>query len=348
MINPHLSLQNQLDQLQQEFDLSQIGISDLKSPVTIDFYEKWLAENSYGNMNYLQNHFETKKNPKSLNQQFNSAISITQSYFPAERPLKIKIPARIAMYSQNEDYHHWVKNKLKLIIEKLKMVYPDEVFEPYVDSGPILEKDWAYQSGLGWFGKNTCLIHPKKGSLFFVAEILTSLKAETKAEILPDFCGTCTRCIDICPTGALVSPRNMKADHCISYLTIESKTAPPIELRTKIGDWFFGCDLCQTVCPWNIKIHKTLEQKPQLDLTPENREEIIQFFRVILTSSNKQLQKQFYGTPLFRAAGFGLKRNALIVIANQKLKELESEVLALSKEDKLSELALWSLNQISL
>lgn len=173
------------------------------------------------------------------------------------------------------------------------------------------------------------------------------MKAETKAEILPDFCGTCTRCIDICPTGALVSPRNMKADHCISYLTIESKTAPPIELRTKIGDWFFGCDLCQTVCPWNIKIHKTLEQKPQLDLTPENREEIIQFFRVILTSSNKQLQKQFYGTPLFRAAGFGLKRNALIVIANQKLKELESEVLALSKEQKLSELALWSLNQIS-
>lgn len=348
MISSPDSLQNRLEAFQAELGLSQIGISDLKSPITIDFYEKWLSENSFGNMNYLKTHFEAKKNPKTLNQSFNSAISVTQNYFPAERPLDVQIPARIAMYSQNEDYHYWVKEKLKLLIAKLQTVYPDEVFEPYVDSGPILEKDWAYQSGLGWFGKNTCLIHPKKGSLFFVAEILTSLKAEAKAEILPDFCGTCTRCIDVCPTGALASPRNMKADHCISYLTIESKTAPPTELRTKIGDWFFGCDLCQTVCPWNVKIHKTLEQKPKLELTSENHEELIPFFRMILTSSNKQLQKRFYGTPLFRAAGFGLKRNALIVIANQKLKELSPEVKALHKDEKLSELAGWTLAQISL
>lgn len=381
-----------LEQIKSELGFDQIGISDIKIPITIDFYEKWLMDKTHGTMDYLNTHFEIKKNPRLISSELKSVISITQSYFPIQKEISVKVPARIAMYSQNQDYHYWLKDKLNLSIKKLKLQYPEHTFLPYTDSGPILEKDWAYQAGLGWFGKNSCLIHPKKGSLFFVAEILTTLNIDTlvnttidlnnkptvtstlnftpssnstasttlvtsgyskvnsslndSESFMHDFCGTCTRCIDACPTQAIVEPKKVQADRCISYLTIESKTAPPLELRSKINDWFFGCDICQTVCPWNLKLHPGLERAQTLTLKEDQRSELINFFKGILQSSNKSLQKQFYGTALFRAAGFGLKRNALVVITNQKFTELKPEVSLLIKDSKLSELAEWCLIQL--
>lgn len=336
-----------LEEIKSHLDFAQIGISALNEPMTIDFYKKWLTDDNIGSMKYLADHFEIKKNPRLLNENLQSVISFTYRYYPAPFPSDEKYPVRTAAYSKNKDYHFWVKDKLNQAIETLKQQFPDDLFLPFVDSGPVLEKDWAHQSGLGWFGKNTCLIHPKQGSFFFIAEILSSIQHTEKNKIMHDFCGTCTQCMDSCPTGALIAPRVMKANHCISYLNIESKTVPPLELRSKMNDWFFGCDICQTVCPWNIKIHKDLKSDPVLKLTAPEQQNQILFFKEILTSSNKQLQKKFIGTPLFRAAGFGLKRNALVVIGNKKIKELQNEVLLLKTDSKLSELAEWCLQQLS-
>lgn len=337
-----LDINQILEKIKSHRNFDQIGLSKINTPVTIDFYMKWLNENHYGSMAYLKDHAAVKADPRRLDSNLNTVISFTHAYYPAPFPSAIDLPTKVALYAQNNDYHFWFKEKLNQAIEDLKAAFPNDIFLAYVDSGPILEKDWAYQSGLGWFGKNTCLIHPKKGSLFFIAEILTSLKIEetSSKKTVHDFCGTCTACIDACPTNAIKHPRHIKADDCISYLTIESKTTPPIDLRQKIGDWFFGCDICQTVCPWNIKLHKTFDYK--IDSKAE-----IDFFKDILISSNKQLQKKFYGSPLHRSAGFGLKRNALIVIANKKITALRNEVLLLIQDKKLGELAQWCLNQLT-
>ena len=338
--------------------MDQIEVGRGHARVTIRFYESWLQENHFGTMTYLKDHYDVKKNPQLLDQRLQSVISVAQSYHPIVQPHAEKNPARVALYAQNMDYHFWLKEKLKQIVMKLQTQFPDEIFLPYVDSGPILERNWAYENRLGWFGKNTCLIHPEKGSLFFIAEIMTSKAVSDLAfprglEPLPDFCGKCQKCIDICPTQALVSPRKMKADQCISYLTIESKETPPVELRSKIGDWFFGCDLCQTVCPWNEKVFrkKEISRTPdtstalRLDLSTTEKEELVTYFRWILTASHKQIQKKTLGSPLARAGAKGLKRNALIVIANQKLVELKPEVEALDLEP-LSELKHWALAQL--
>jgi epoxyqueuosine reductase len=346
-------------ELINQLGLDQVSFIPLSQPITISFYNKWLNQNYYGSMNYLKDHAEMKGDPRKINPAYHSVITVTQSYFPAVNPVSIPLPARTALYAQNNDYHFWLKEKLNLIIEHLKIKYPDEIFAPYVDSGPILEKDIAYRAGHGWFGKNSCLIHPQKGSLFFVAEILTSLQLEQSnfLEIAPkpDMCGTCTRCMDICPTSAIVEPKVIKADQCISYLTIESKTAPPLAMRSRINDWFFGCDLCQTVCPWNEKVFRTHQISKThltsthnlLDIDQDEYNKLVDFFKMILTSSNKSLQKYFLGTALHRAGGFGLKRNALIVIANRKMLELRQEVQALTKDQKLAELAEWTLKQFN-
>lgn len=351
------SLRNNLYLIKKSLDLNQIEIDKLKSPLSISFYEKWLSSNYHGSMSYLDNHLTFKKNPLLLESSLKSVISVAQSYFPAIQPANNKSPARIALYAHNEDYHIWLKQKLFEIINQLKLQFPDELFFPYVDSGPILERDMAYQNGLGWFGKNTCLINPEHGSLFFVAEILTTLELDSNQnpiEPLPDFCGTCDKCIEICPTNALISPRLLKADQCISYLTIESKAVPPVELRKKMGDWFFGCDMCQTVCPWNKKVFrkKNIEKSDKistqtmLDLSSQAREELIIYFRFLLNSSHKKIQKYHYGSPLSRAGAKGLKRNALIVIANKNLIELKRDVMNIETEE-LKELAEWVLAQLN-
>lgn len=346
------------NELIKKLNLDQVSFVPLSQPISLSFYQKWLNQNYYGSMNYLKEHFELKSDPRKINSAFQSVITVTQSYFPAIKPSSIALPARTALYAQNDDYHFWLKEKLQQAILWLSQKYPNEIFSPYVDSGPILEKDIAYRAGHGWFGKNSCLIHPQKGSLFFIAEILTSLeyKPETQISISPqpDMCGTCTRCMDICPTSAIIEPKVIKADQCISYLTIESKTTPPLELRTKMNDWFFGCDLCQTVCPWNQKVFRNqkipmtnlISTQPILDLDPVEYSNLIDFFKMILTSSNKKIQKHFTDSALHRAGGFGLKRNALIVIANRQIKELREDVKLLVNDPKLGELAHWTIAQL--
>ena len=338
-----------LDKSMQELGFAQYGLAALEKPLSFAYYESWIAEGLHGNMSYLADHAAIKENAQKQWPRARSALVFAMPYYPHPMPVE-NFPlksARVSLYAQGYDYHHWFRGRMQKLCEDLKAVFPDEEFMAFTDSSPVLERDLANRAGLGWVGKNTCLIHPKKGSLFFIGEIYTSLNFKTEVAPLPDFCGTCTRCIDICPTGALVSPRKMDARKCISYLTIESREVPPEELRSQIGDWFFGCDLCQTVCPWNQKVFKgqlSIEQVLKLDLSQE--EQLTLDLRYILESSGKKLARDFAGSPLDRAGSFGLKRNALLVVANRKLTTLLPQVETLLSHPKLGELAEWTRKQL--
>lgn len=340
-------LESYLNAKSKELGFSHFGLATLSRPFSFEIYENWLAEGLHGSMNYLKTHAHIKANAREKWPLAQSALVFAVPYFPHPEP-KSDFPLnalRVSLYAKGYDYHHWFKEKLKVICEDLKAKLPGEEFIPMTDSSPVLERDLAYRAGLGWVGKNTCLIQAKKGSLFFIGEIYTSFVLKTETAPLPDFCGTCTRCIDICPTKALTAPRTLDARKCISYLTIESKEVPPPELRSNIGDWFFGCDLCQTVCPWNQKIFKSKLSTLPMDLTV-SEDALIQELRWILQSSGKQLEKAFAHSPLSRAGNFGLKRNALIVIANRRLKKLLPEVEAYVAHERLGELARWTQVQV--
>jgi epoxyqueuosine reductase len=321
---------------------SHFGATTLRRPFSFDIYRSWLNEGLHGDMEYLEAHAPFKENPQSKWPLAKSALVFAAPYFPhperlEEFPLK---NLRVSLYAQGYDYHFWFKQQLENLCQHFRSLFPEDEFVAMTDSSPVLERDLAHQAGLGWIGKNTCLIHPKNGSLFFIGEIYSSLTLDFEAELVHDFCGTCTRCIDICPTQALISPRKLDARKCISYLTIESKEIPSSELREKIGDWFFGCDLCQTICPWNEKAFKGKLIKNEAPC--ENKKLLEEELRWILVTSGKQLEKALKGTPLSRAGNFGLKRNALIVAHNQSLRGLKSEIEDLFEHPKLGELAKWA------
>jgi len=328
-----------------DLGFSHFGLAPLIRPLSFEFYKQWLNEGLHGDMKYLEDHAPVKENPAMQWPRARSALVFAIPYFPHPEkkhdfPLK---KARVSLYAQGMDYHFWFRERMNTLCKKLAEFMPNEEFLPFTDSSPVLERDLAQRAGLGWVGKNTCLIHPKKGSLFFIGEIYTSLDLKTEIEPLPDFCGTCRRCIDICPTQALLEPRKMDARKCISYLTIESRQVPDENMREKIGDWFFGCDLCQTVCPWNQKVFKgQLSIETSLTLSHEDEDLLLEDLRYILTASGKKISRDFAGTPLARAGSFGLKRNALLVTANRGIKKLALEVAALHEHEKLGELARWT------
>lgn len=341
-------LKEVLEKLATKLELSHYGWTNLERPLTIDIYKDWIDQGLHGSMTYLKDHYEIKNDSLTQWPEARSAFVFAVPYFPHPAPATLPLKkSRLSLYSQGYDYHHWFKEKLKEIIQELQTLHPNEFFMAFTDSSPILERDLAYRASLGWVGKNTCLIHPKKGSLFFLGEIYTSLKVENESPLVHDFCGTCTRCIDICPTQALVSPKKMDARKCIAYLTIESREIPEESLRSKIGDWLFGCDLCQTVCPWNEKIFKNqLDTAHLLKMTHEEENLLIEDLRYLLNSSGKRLEKDFLGTAFARAGSFGLKRNALIVAANRRLRILIPEIIKLKEHPKLGALACWSLGQL--
>ncbi len=341
-------IHQQIEQQITDLGFSHYGLVPLERPLSFELYQDWINEGLHGEMQYLADHAPIKENPQRQWPRAQSALVFAMPYYPHPEAQELPLKAsRISLYAQGMDYHFWFKQRMQQLCHTLKASLPDEEFIPFTDSTPVLERDLARKAALGWVGKNTCLIHPKKGSLFFIGEIYTSLKIENQLAPLPDFCGTCTRCIDVCPTQALVSPKKMDARKCISYLTIESRQIPAEELRSKIGDWLFGCDLCQTVCPWNQKVFKNqLEVRPMLTLDSDQEAALIEDLRYLLESSGKKLEKDFAGTPMARAGSFGLKRNAMIVIANKGFKELTVQVSAYLDHPKLGPLAKWTLKEL--
>ena len=221
-----------------------------------DFLEKeakqldlWLKNGKHGKMSYMENHFDKRLDPRLLVDDAKTVVSLLLNYYPSE--VQEKDAPKISKYAYGEDYHFVIKEKLKELFAFIQ----DEIGEVggrvFVDSAPVMDKAWAQKSGLGWVGKHTNIIHPKHGSFFFIAELILDLELEPDGPI-KDYCGTCTKCIDACPTDAIVQPYVVDGSKCISYLTIELKDELlPSEFKGKMENWAFGCDICQDVCPWN-------------------------------------------------------------------------------------------------
>lgn len=211
--------------------------------------EKWLNQHYQGEMAYMANHFDKRLDPRKLVEGAETVISLAYNYFPSETQRDPLAP-KISRYAYGEDYHSVMKDKIYFLLEFIQEKFGDIHGRVFVDSAPVMERTWAEKSGLGWIGKNTLLIHKKSGSYFFLGEIICDLKIKSD-QATSYHCGTCTRCMDACPTQAITQAHVLDAQKCISYHTIELKSSIPEEFQNQMENWAFGCDICQEVCPWN-------------------------------------------------------------------------------------------------
>lgn len=265
--------------------------------------EQWLNKGYHGHMQYMANHFDKRVDPRLLVPGAKSVISLAYNYFTDSTPTDTTAP-KISMYAYGKDYHKVVRKKLESLFQWMKTTFGDIDGRVFVDSAPVLERDWAKRSGLGWIGKNTMVIHPRKGSWFFLAEVITDLEM-IYDQPMHDYCGTCTRCIDACPTEAIYKDGYvMDGSKCISYLTIELKQSIPDEFKGKMENWIFGCDICQQVCPWNRFSQPHTEplfepSSQMMSMTKKDWEELSEpIFNTI-----------FEGSAVKRTKYVGLKRN---------------------------------------
>jgi epoxyqueuosine reductase len=263
--------------------------------------EKWLKQGLNGKMQYMENYFDMRRDPRKLVDGAKSVISLMLNYYPEEK--QNAAAPKISKYAYGKDYHYVIKHKLKELLHVMNEQIGEIHGRAFVDSAPVLERAWAAKSGLGWIGKNAQLLRPQNGSFFFLAELIVDieLEADTPTE---DHCGTCTRCIDACPTQAIIGPKIVDGSKCISYFTIELKETMPAEMQDKLDGWMFGCDVCQDVCPWNrfTHPHTTEQLKPNpaiLDMRQKDWEEI----------TEDVFKNTFKGSPLQRAGYSGIKRN---------------------------------------
>ena len=263
--------------------------------------EAWLNKNHNGQMSYMENHFDKRLDPTKLVEDSKSVVSLLLNYYPENS--QVLDTYKISKYAYGTDYHSVIKDKLNELLFAIQLRIGDVSGRAFVDSAPILDKAWAAKSGLGWIGKNSNLITQKVGSFYFIAELVIDLELDYD-QATTDHCGTCTACIDACPTQAIVSPYVVDGSKCISYFTIELKEAIPMEMKGKFDDWAFGCDVCQDVCPWN-KFSKA-HNEPLFNAAPE-----------LLSMSKKDweeitedtFKKVFKDSPLKRAKFQGIKRN---------------------------------------
>ena len=273
--------------------------------------EAWLTRNMHGQMGYMANHFDKRLDPRLLVEGAKSVVSVLLNYFPGNEPENC-LPEgddrfRISKYAYGTDYHIVLKDKLKDLLQFIHTEIGEVGGRAFVDSAPVMDKAWAAKSGLGWVGKHSNLLNRQMGSFFFIGELILDLDLEPDGPTT-DHCGTCTRCIDACPTEAIVAPYVVDGSRCISYFTIELKEAIPQEVKGKFENWLFGCDICQDVCPWNrfAKPHQT----PAFNLSPELAAMTKNDWEEITEDVFRELAKR---SPMKRAKRDGLVRNALFL-----------------------------------
>jgi epoxyqueuosine reductase len=265
--------------------------------------ENWLKNNHHGEMAYMENHFDKRLDPRLLVDGAKSVISLTLNYFTEEKQLDATAP-KISQYAYGEDYHHVIKEKLKELLHFIQTHIGEVGGRCFVDSAPVMDKAWAQKAGLGWRGKNSNLISKKTGSFFFLAELIVDLELAYDNPFTADHCGSCTRCIDACPTDAIVAPYVVDGSKCISYLTIELKNEIPNEFKGKMDNWMFGCDICQEVCPWNS--FATPHQEPAFSPHPD----LLQLSKGDLMEITDDIFKKVFKNSAVKRTKFaGLKRN---------------------------------------
>jgi epoxyqueuosine reductase len=324
------------------FDL--VGVAAAGPSQTFDAYADWLAHGYAGDMGYLarERNLERRRDVSEILPGARSVIVVAMNY-AAKEPEgsdvspgpSARLPGKVARYARNDDYHDVMLARLEGLIEFMRGEAGTQVqARPYVDTGPVLEREWAQRAGLGWFGKNTNLIDPQLGSWLLLGEVITDLALDPDPPFAFDRCGTCTRCLDACPTDAFVGPGVLDARRCISYLTIELKGAIPADLRPLMGDWIFGCDVCQEVCPWNRKFARPTAEpafQPRDDdagssLAVDGRDlksgsdepaslaapDLI----ALLTLDDEGFRRRFKGSPIRRAKRRGLLRNVVVALGN--------------------------------
>jgi len=263
--------------------------------------EQWLQNNMHGQMHYMENHFDKRLNPTLLVDGAKSVISLLLNYYPSE--FQKEDSYKISKYAYGHDYHFVIKEKLKELLHFIQTEIGEVSGRAFVDSAPVLDKAWAAKSGLGWMGKNTNLITQKVGSFYFIAELIVDLELDYDSPTT-DHCGSCTACIDACPTEAIVAPYVVDGSKCISYFTIELKENIPAEMKGKFDDWVFGCDVCQDVCPWN-RFSKS-HNEPLFQATPE----LLSFTKRDWEEITEDVFKMvFNNSALKRTKLEGLKRN---------------------------------------
>jgi len=267
--------------------------------------ENWLKKQMNGQMTYMENHFDKRLDPTLLVDDAKSVVSLLLNYYPSEtqNPDSYKI----SKYAYGQDYHFVIKEKLSELLFSIQQNIGDVTGRAFVDSAPVLDKAWAAKSGLGWIGKNSNLLTQKVGSFYFIAELIIDLDLEYDHAVT-DHCGSCTACLDACPTQAIVAPYVVDGSKCISYFTIELKDNIPMEMKDKFDDWAFGCDVCQDVCPWNrfSKSHNEPLLKANSELLSMSKKDWIEI-------TEETFRKVFKDSPLKRSKYQGIKRNILFL-----------------------------------
>ena len=337
---------------------SRVGITGVSSSAHIDFYQSWIDAGMQGEMRYLARE-ESVRRRSDIEQTLpgaRSVIVVTHDYLTEDLGCSSDDPemAIIATYARGDDYHDIIKSKLLGLLEWLSQRVPERVEgRAYVDTGPILERDLGQRAGLGWFGKNTMLIDPTSGSFFFLGVLLVDLELSADSPFLEDRCGTCRSCLDACPTGALLGRDAsgapvMDARRCISYLTIEHRSAIPVELRSAMGNRIYGCDICQEVCPWNERFAEPTGDsayQPSQDLDGPS---LLELAGNLLSTDELGFRNTFKKSAITRAKRSGFLRNICIALGNWGAPAAVTTLLrALSDVEPLVRgHAAWALGQI--
>jgi len=303
------SLEERIKRRAHEMGFDPVGITRLGPAATHDAFAQWLEQGYAGEMNYLVRGADKRRDTTLPFADVRSAVVVALNYGG-------KQPAgSIARYARGDDYHDVMLGRLAELHGWLEAECGWDIRgKPYVDTGPILERDLARRAGLGWIGKNTMLINPKRGSFFFLGALFVDLELQADAPFETDHCGSCTRCLDACPTEAFVAPHVMDARRCISYLTIEHRSDIAPELQPLMGEMLYGCDICQEVCPWNLKFATEIgdpavaPRKENVDPDPEE----------FVALTDEQFRRRFSRSPIKRTKRHGLSRNARIAIRNRR------------------------------
>jgi epoxyqueuosine reductase len=322
------------------FDLA--GIAPAAEADDFPRLRAWLAEGFAGDMAYMHRHGEARRHPASVLPEVRSVIMVAMSYKPAGQA-EPAAAAKVARYARGNDYHDVLRQRLCGLRAWLQGEVPGCRGRGVVDTAPLLERDFARRAGLGWVGKNAMLLNKRLGSYLFLGALLVDLELRADAPHAAAHCGTCTACLDACPTGAFAGPGRLDARRCISYLTIELRGPVPEELRRPVGDWLFGCDVCQEVCPWNHKAPAGAEPAfgPHPDLIAVDPAEL-------LGLSEEAFRARFRGTALTRPKRRGLLRNAALVLGNRG-DQAALPALRRALEDPellVREAARWAIGQI--